>query len=228
MVKHAQTLFIKTSPTGGPLARPLSSAYSACAAYYCRTEHNTHVVKPLVMERYRKLRLTASSPSIETELANIQAILLLHILQLFDGDLELRAEAEGGLDTLRDRILHLQWRAGSEVLNSSQPPSYEAWLLAESIRRTILTYVFAEAIYLILKEGSCRTVPFMSLLPITVSGRLWAASSEIEWKKTLKLVPLQTMPYGEAVDWWKEAGSEGKLEGLQQILFAACKGSPLR
>lgn len=227
MVKQSQTLFIRSSPTAGPLTQPLSSAYAACATYCCRTQDNMHIVKPLIMDTYRQLLLTQVSESIEVELANIQAVLLLHIVQLFDGDTDLRKEAEDGLDKIRDRVLHLQRRAGTGIMNSAAA-SYETWVLAESIRRTILTSVFAEAIFLSVRDGGCRTVPFMSLLPITVSGRLWAAKSESEWKKGLDLVPSQTMAYGEAIDWWKESGSQGKLEDLQQILFAACKGSPSR
>lgn len=228
MVKHSQTLFIRSPPTAGPLAQPLSNAYSACASYCCRTEQNMHIIKPLVTNTYRQLCDTAVSPSVSAELENVQALLLLHIVQLFDGDVDFRMEAEGSLDKFRERVLRLQRRAGSEVLNSSASSSYEDWVLAESIRRTIITSVFAEAIYLSVREGGCRTVPFMSLLPLTVSGRLWTATSENEWSQALTLVPVQTIPYGEAIDWWKEAGSQGKLEDLQQVLFAACKGSPSR
>lgn len=228
MVKHSHTLFIRTSPTAGPLIQPLTSAYAACATYSCRTQDNMHIVKPLVMDTYRQLLLKQVSPSIEVELANIQALLLLHIIQLFDGEVDFRVEAESGLDTVRERVLCLQRRAGEDMLNSSEPASYEDWVLVESIRRTILTAVFVEAIFLSVRDGGCRTVPFMSLLPITASGRLWAATSETEWNKALTLVPMQTKPYGEVVERWSEEGHQGRLEGLQQILFAACKGSPSR
>jgi hypothetical protein len=162
--------------------------------------------------------------TIEEELANVQASLLLHVIQLFDGDIECRRTAESNMDVLRSKVLHLQRRAADEMSHDISA-TYTQWVFVESVRRTILTATLAEGIFVNLKEGVCTTVPFLSMLPITVAGSLWNTTSESDWKKLRKTVPLTVLPYGEAVGWWREEAETGTLDELQLLLFIACKGT---
>lgn len=226
MVEHGQTLFVKAAARTDPVPTPLRDAYAACAIYCCRSTRNMQLVRSSVIETYRRLLAAGSAVSIELELARVQAILLLHIALLFDGDVELRREAERGVSQLRVRVLRLQRSSSAaKIFDTHKPASYRQWILMESIRRTILASTFVESIYLGMTEGVCTTVPFLSLLPITVSGDLWAAKSERGWQEALDVVPSQTMPYGEVVDSWAEQAYNGTLEDMQLVLFAACQGN---
>jgi hypothetical protein len=73
-------------------------------------------------------------------------------------------------------------------------------------------------------QGVCQTVAFLSMLPITVAGKLWRTNSEAEWLRLAEVTPLTVLPYGEAVGWWREEAEQGTLDGLLYLLFVTCKG----
>lgn len=182
-----------------------------------------NAVNSLLIDKYRELLHVPPTDNIRLELAQCQSVLLLHIFQLFDGDEELRRESEKSLNQMRGKILRLQLHAESKV---HEEEDYRDWILAESIRRTILAGTFAEAIYLTLREGICTTLPFMSLLPITVSGELWATASEAEWRNAREKSTTEAASYAEAVELWADPSTAHELEDFQKILFAACRGVP--
>jgi hypothetical protein len=222
MVAYGQTLFVKRHARADELAQPLRESFAACAVYCCRNHDNASLARSLISKKYHELLSLPLVESIDLELAQTQAILLLHIIHLFDGNDALRAEGECHLDWLRGRILRLQRRAEMQEIDGI---SYSAWVLIESIRRTILAATFIESIYLSLREGICTTLPFMSLLPITVSGRLWETKSEDEWHELRELVNAKATSYLEAVELWSDPMRRDPLEDLQQVLFAACRGT---
>ncbi|KPI36479.1 uncharacterized protein AB675_2990 [Cyphellophora attinorum] len=138
------------------------------------------------------------------------------------------AEARQGIDKLRLRILRLQRQAEPSPTGNDVDRSYSEWIRVESVRRTILVSTFAESIFLAATEGVCTTVGFMALLPITVSGALWAAKDEQAWREARTTTGLEVMQYGDAVELWRRRGSDDMLEELQQILVAACMAAVTR
>jgi hypothetical protein len=226
LVRTGQTLFIKVLPHVGPLLKPLSDAYAACAVYCCRSPQNSDLARLVLVEKYRELLDAPVLGDLNFELAQAQAVLMVHIALLFDSDEVLRKEAESGLDKVRARVLRLQRDAEGKVNCYEVPTRYDHWLLAENIRRTIFAATFVEAIYLALREGYCVTLPFMELLPITVSEKLWPANDEFEWRSLQSPSTAGARPYLDAVETWKESTPYSALDGLQQLLYAACKGIP--
>jgi hypothetical protein len=222
MAEKTTTAFIR-SPQ--PLPSTLRDAFCACAMYASQTSHNLPVIRQVLSEVSTSLMVDVMYLSFEEELANVQASLLLQIIQLFDGDEQYRSVGECYIDAFRQKVLHLQRREAEELSPDLKAKAYERWLFMENVRRTILTATLVEGVYTNVKEGVCKTVPFLSMLPITVSGKLWEARSEKEWAALRKVVPLTVLPYGEAVGWWREEATRGTLEELQQILFVACKGT---
>ena len=223
MVRDGHTLFVRQSASAEALVPPLQEACTACAVYCCRTPDNAEIVRMLVTRKYHELIHSSSGNSLDVEVAQVQAIVLFHIIHLFDGNEKLRSEGERCLDNVRARILRLQRHAELELLDETQ---YSEWVLAENIRRTILAATFVESIYLSLREGVCTTLPFMSLLPIAVPGGLWMSKDEHTWREALESTGGPTVSYGEAVEVWSKPTQTDALEDLQQILFAACKGIP--
>ena len=211
-------------PHQDQLPQPLEEAYIACTVYISRTDDNSQAVRRIVLNTYLSLMSVEKSPAFDEELANIQAAVLLHILLLFDGDIQYRSVAESHIDGLREKVLRLQRREAEEVPEHIQASSYARWVFMENVRRTIVCSTFVECIYTNSRDGSCNTVPFLSMLPITVAGRLWRASSEAGWKRLSDIVPLTVLPYGEALGWWREEAGEGTLDTLQHLLYVACKG----
>lgn len=226
IVNDVQTSFIKRPSANQKWPKTLRDVYSACAVHSCRTDNNDVLVRELVLESYTRMMLSEDTQTVADDLARVQAVLLLHILLLFDGDIQFRSRAESQMDVIRSKVLSLQRLAEDDTCDGQERESYERWILMESVRRTILMATIVECIYMMLKEGSTRTVTFLSMLPITVSGGLWRARSEAEWRSVSSRVPLTVLPYGEALGFWKEEAAQDKLDGLQKLLLVSCKGQP--
>lgn len=224
MVKKVQTPFMKAIVPHDHLPDPLREAFNACAAYTCKTEANGPLVRTMVSQCYIRLLSRAAHADLEIELATVQAVLMLHILSLFESDVQYHRLAEAQMGALRSKVLHLQRRSLQELPDQSTAAGYSEWLLMENVRRTVLASTLAESIYIILKDGVCKTVPFLSMQPITINGRFWMASSETEWYRLSSTSPLIVLPYGEAVDMWREEAQQGRLDKLQHLLFVVCKG----
>jgi len=224
MTNDVQNFFIKPMPHREQLPQSLETAYIACTLYSSTTENNAHIVRGIVMDTYLNLVCDKDDVDLEAELAKIQATLLLHILLLSDGDIQYRSLADRNVDHLRDIILRLQRRDATEMLDHIKASTYARWLFLENIRRTILTSTFVECIYMNLRDGICMTVPFLSMLPITVEAALWAAKSERDWKKATHIDPPNVLPYGEALARWEKDATQGNLDTLQHLLYVACKG----
>ena len=89
-------------------------------------------------------------------LASMQALILLQIVRLFDGDIRQRANAENIQPFFVNTIRRLQQRTKglgepeesiSSLLNSKGPDAWETWSLAESMRRTVITGYSLHGLY---------------------------------------------------------------------------------
>lgn len=224
VVTEVETSFIKRKSAYKERPEPFKDAYCACAVYTCRTDSNDMIVQEVVLETYARLMLTPPTQNLTNDMAGLQAVLLLHILLLFDGDIRFRSKAESQMDMIRDKVLRLQRLAGSESVDGQELASYDRWILMESVRRTIMMATLVECIYMNLKDGFTNTASFLAMLPITVSGALWRARSESEWRFVSTRVPMTILPYGEALKFWTEEAARDQLDGLQKLLVVSCKG----
>jgi hypothetical protein len=160
IVRTGRTLFVRSERSPDELTGALGVASSAIATYHSRDA--TLDVRSTVIEKYRHLLSAAPHSDFQSELEHTQALLLLHIVQLFGADQALVAEARQGIDKLRLRILRLQRQAELSPTEKDVDRSYSDWIRAESVRRTILVSTFAESIFLAATEGVCTTVGFVS------------------------------------------------------------------
>ncbi|KAH6692591.1 hypothetical protein F5X68DRAFT_259220 [Plectosphaerella plurivora] len=144
------------------------------------------------------------TPSLRDQLGRTQAMFVLQVIGLFDGDVRARASSEALLSTITkwaDALLQTAMAAAAsdqtytseEPLNSPQinqlrsdgtvVSEWKAWILSESIRRLWITATLMEAAFLIWHQGS-------SVCPgsIGFTGRsgLWDASSPHSWQEHLQ------------------------------------------
>jgi hypothetical protein len=75
------------------------------------------------------------------------------------------------------------WRSGFQRMPHDLTP-WHTWILAETVRRTILMSYLIEGTYSAWKAGWCTHRMFVYALPFSAQGRLWLASSEEEWTAT--------------------------------------------
>jgi hypothetical protein len=225
MVQAVETPFLKASTSINLNPSPIHDAFSTAASYVARNTVNEEIVNGLTVARSNDL-LERACWSFEEHLATAQALLFLHIIQLFDGDIQMRAEAENRGVLVQDRIMSLLARQEHELPDTISASAWLKWTFMESVRRTYLIFVFVEAIYANLKQGYCELVHLLSTLPLALDGALWNAKSEAEWARLTTTRSSAVITYGEAVPIWHGMKTErnGDLETLQEMLWAVCKG----
>ena len=225
MVQTTSTPWMKPITAFALNPSPLHDAFSVAASYMARNPENEGMVIDLIVAKTKDL-LQQACWSFDEHLANAQALLVLYIIQLFDGDIQMRAEAENSFSLVQARLMSLLERQDYEIPEAVAMSPWLKWTFLESVRRTYLIYVFTEGIYQNLKQGYCELVPLMATLPIALDGALWNARTEIEWIAATKARSTAVIAYGEAVPIWNEMKTEQnrELETMQEFLWAACKG----
>ena len=221
-VQTGSTLWSKHM-TASSLPSPTHDAFSSAASYLARNSENEDLVNNLILAKTQEL-LQKQCWTFEETLANSQALLLLHIIQLLDGDIKMRSEAELNRILVQSRIMSLLERQEHEIPMTVASSPWLKWVFLESVRRTYLMYVFVEALYQNLKQGYCELVPRLAYLPLTLDGRLWDARTETDWIGALNNTSSTVLLYSDAVPIWNETRAGQELETMQEMLVMACKG----
>ena len=226
LVTTSETPFIKQSTWTSTDFSPMQEAFSIAASYNCRNSQNEDMVHAVILKKSAEI-FRNEYWSFEEHLAAIQAMIILQIIQLFDGDIRLRAVAENRRIVLQDQILRLQQRQDYEIPVEVESSPWHKWVFLESVRRTVVAYWHVEAIYGALKNGFCDLVPLLATLPLAVNGKMWNAASELEWEGFSEKSRTTVLPYAEAMPFWSQyIKKDGNLEALQDALYVACKGNP--
>lgn len=158
--------------------------------------------------------------SLEDLLASIQALMLFHIIQLFDGDIRQRSIAERNMDTLRTWTIRLQVQA--EDLGNAA--SWQEWIFAESIRRTVIFSALIDSLYSSLKHGYCKNVKVLSMLPFTSRSRLWDLTTNAAWSAESSQSGSDVVLYGDFSMAWENGRVLGELDDFQKLILAPCVG----
>jgi len=194
------------------------------AMYSQKTPQSQTVTFSMLDSRVSSL-LTASRSScwsIKDYLVGVQSLIMYQIIRLFDGDIRQRANAERHLTLLESWTIRLQSMGNNCQHDDTSPESlYEYWVLIESIRRTVIMSVMLQAMYSILKDGFCTSVPLLGTLPVSVDGSLWNVPEEVWWQATLGLGS-DLLTYQEFVNEWS-GGKNFDTDAYETILLAACK-----
>lgn len=192
------------------------------SAMYCqKTPQNETITFSMLDSRISSLiGSSKSSPwSAKDYLVGVQAMLIYQIIRLFDGDIRQRAKAEGQFRILETWISQLH--SISNYSESGTESPYQRWTFIESARRSVTMSIMVRAIYSILKDGYCTSVPQMTTLPVSVNGALWIASEEVWWQTTLGLGG-ELITYQDFLAQWN--GGQALHTGTyESILIGACK-----
>ncbi|KAJ9611263.1 hypothetical protein H2200_004446 [Cladophialophora chaetospira] len=108
-----------------------------------------------------------------------QALILFLIQHAFSTD-----RPESNLIDIAFKILakwrNMLWTTGFQGMSDDLSP-WQTWILAESLRRTILMAYLLEGTYCAWTLGWCTHQLFVYALPFSTQGGLWLADSEEEW-----------------------------------------------
>ena len=203
----------------------IQDAFTVSAAYCNRTAETVDMVLRILENKAANLvSQDHKSISLEELLASVQALLLFHIIQLFDGDIRQRSLAEQNMDTLRSWTAQLQAR----VSDLDSTPTWQEWIFTESIRRTIILSVFIDGLYSALKTGHCSNIRALSVLPFTSGATLWDLTTSASWLAESHGLRSHTVLYGDFSRAFENGRVPGKLDGFQKLLLAPCMGERYR
>jgi hypothetical protein len=167
------------------------------------------------------LAATGSIVSFVDTLAFTQSLCLLQIIALLTPDVSPKERAQG---TARQQLL-TEWTYRLWLLAPSElPPSlsrYQAYVLGESVRRTILVSHKLQACYRISLTGFFKHTLFVESLPLGSDVGLW----ENEPAEDLERTEYRSLySYREMSDRW-DAGLMKATTKFEKMLLAGCKGS---
>jgi hypothetical protein len=161
-------------------------------------------------------------------LLGTQALIIYQIIRLFDdSSIRQRVNAErqlGVLDAWTTRLKNMVAACQDGLLPSKS--TYEHWVAMESARRTVLVSVMLQAIYSLLKNGSCSSVPLMATLPVSLDGKLWGLSEDDWWQATSG-AENELVTYREYVRKWSH-GDPLQIDAYETIILVACKHNAAR
>jgi hypothetical protein len=156
----------------------IQDSFAVSAAYCTKTSATEDMVFRtfeskvglLVQQDYKEANL-------QELLAALQALILFHIIQLFDGDIRQRSLAEQNMDTLRAWTVQLKVRA-----TELPPPfTWQEWIFEESVRRTVIFSLMLDGLFSTLKKGYCSNVKGLNILPFASKISLWEAGTAASW-----------------------------------------------
>ncbi len=166
-----------------------------------------------------------SSVSFVDTLAFVQSLCLLQILSLFSPG----ASAEEHVEGLTRQQLLVDWTeklwntAPTELPNTLS--KYEAYILAEAVRRTILTSHEIQGTYHVGRTGFFRHTMFVETLPFGGNVALWECGQNLDgsaWCEHTKYPRL--LSYREFCDVF-DAGLMKTATPFERMLLVGCKGT---
>lgn len=159
------------------LPRTMMTAFCAASTYATHTPATKAWALRVLSESAKEIQSEGrNAVSALDKLARVQALVIVDTMRQLDGDISMRTAAE------RERGLVLEWvselgrlkgevEGGENPVNASRdkaPRSWEGWLLAESLRRTIMMSMAFMCLLCLLKE-EIREWP--CFLPSTTTTR---------------------------------------------------------
>ena len=161
-----------------------------------------------------------STVSFVDTLAFVQCICLLQIMALFSPSSTAEEHAEG----LARQNLLIEWTHRLWKTAPSELPSilsrHEAYVLAEAVRRTILTSHKIQCSYRVAKTGFFRHTLFVETLPFGGDPTLWESG---QLDDAMRTTYPQLLSYRELCDAF-DANRVNTATPFETMLLVGCKG----
>jgi hypothetical protein len=215
--QHSETTFIHRDLIPDPVTQAIRTAFGVSAIYVCMNESNQSMLFRTIDSEVSELLKPATGSTLLEDLSKMQALVLYQIIRMFHDDLKQRTLAEQQQSLLGTRALQLL-RRGDVELRDIQP-TWETWLLTETIRRTVIVTFMVHAVYSIFKMGICPELPTLSVLPVSTRQDFWSSRAAYREHSAED----ETMKYTEFTAFWLASPSR-KLDAFEKMILVACKG----
>jgi hypothetical protein len=178
----AETIFIhKSLYTDNHLPSPLRAALGICTGTLSSTtQANRQLLFRVLDAELVGLLKSSLTLSLRQELYKFQALVLYQIMRLFYGQVQERILAERQEYLVRSYALKLLQLSNTELPDA--PRTWDTWVLAESIRRTVYIAFKMYTSYAMSRYGACTEIQAMSMLPISTNSTLWYSRDSYEFQ----------------------------------------------
>lgn len=214
-----KTLFIHPDLWKTRIPAPISEAHALCRSYSATSQGNNLDITRLLWRKSAHFHhhfLHASS--FEDLLGYSQALLLIHCILALENEKDQYIE---GIGAMLDNMARRLWQQAPIQL----PPtlsSRHAWLLAESVRRTIIVSLMLRSAYSLRTRNYSARTPFVDALPFDIRTNLWNDTSQTTWDDQggSSTLMISLHEYSDAL----ESGRFHDVDPFGQLILAACKG----
>jgi len=180
-----QRLYRDSSP------KAIQDAYCICSVYLTKSEANENLVYRIIDSKVNALLEPHSSWTYGVNLACVQALILVLIVRLFDGNIKQRVLGEQ-LEVVLDLWTEqLRRRTVGEL-----PPTwsaYHVWIFTESARRTVLISFLLRGLYSLLKTGVFQLAETMRTLSLSTRKMLWETPPTDDWTFASPQIPTDSI-----------------------------------
>ncbi|KAM3514220.1 hypothetical protein MY11210_002109 [Beauveria gryllotalpidicola] len=220
------------------LPKPILDVFAAATAYAHRGPHNRAWIMKLLSDTAVSVHRDgegAGSP--RDKLARVQALVILDSMRVFDGDVGLRAAAEreahvlgAWIGELQQAVEALEAEAATAAATAAAPvdmyvpsrdrppKSWDAWILLESARRTLMFSCASVCMNKLLKNVDVSQAMWQNLR-FTASRHLWEAPSSVEFFRAWRDKPQYYIKDFEFKDFWSYARADDMDEFTKIMLM---------
>jgi hypothetical protein len=213
----SETTFIHKELYRNQLPPSIRTAFGVCSAHTCTNNGIGSMMFQILNAEAGELLMPPANVTLLEALSRMQAMVLYQIIRIYHGDLKQRILAERQESSVVALGLQLLHRADIEL--REEQATWENWILAESIRRTVMVTFMLYAIYSIFKHGICAAYPTLSVLPVSTTQGIWNSPRTDMQHRSLG----QTNKYLEYTNDWV-AMPQAHPEPFEKMLLVACKG----
>ncbi|KAL4869035.1 hypothetical protein BDV12DRAFT_88255 [Aspergillus spectabilis] len=215
--RDAETLFIHKSLRPDPSLRRTRATLGVCALYSCMSEENKPMLFQILDAEVVELLHRPLNTTLAEDLFSLQTIVLYQIIRIFHGEPRQQTIADQQATPLKAWALKLLQRADTELPDPE--PTWEDWILKESIRRTVTLAFMLYAVDSILKHGVCLELPTLGVIPVSANSAFWHSRAlylEHHGRD-------ETLKYSDFTTIWFSSPPR-KLDAFERLLLTACKG----
>lgn len=228
--KNMQTTFIHPQLYGSSCPGAIRDMFTICRWQQRSTGVRSNILlsSQLRQKSAELYRLAKAAATIEELLAYTQSLIIAQCLLLFHCDKTQNTkneESDDYVDFTTGMVTGLAqyiWQKAPVHVPHILSP-WRAWLLAESIRRTIIiAHIVCSTFSFKQRSYSVRT-PFIEALPFDLRSSLWDASSEEVWQQQASQEPVEMVSLREYSD-MLVSGRASTISKFGSVVLAACKG----
>ncbi|KAH9986840.1 hypothetical protein F4779DRAFT_611731 [Xylariaceae sp. FL0662B] len=225
--RNLEAPFLHPSLRDAPsLPHPLEEAFGACASYFvAKTASTRSMAMNMIGGKVNQLLgQDVSVLPIESLLASLQAFLILHTIQLWDGDAGQRTQAEMHSYIIESWALELHMRV--ETAEKQEAPlTWDRWITLESARRTAIVTLLAQGIYEMKRFGVCSYVPRMAEMSFTTGDGPWDAKTQSDWEEAVGYTGAIVANYIDYANAWKRSAVRDSPSAFGKLMLLPCLGA---